>query len=217
MTISSYNMWLSFDGGKELFQIPVNPEKIDVNNGSSNQSINITDLGEITIIQGRKQIQFSFSSFFPKTKFNGISVYELLSPNDYVEKIERWKASKKPIQIVITGANIDIYCTIESFNYYHIGGDIGTIYYSISLKEYREVSIRKVNTDVANKVATVSENTRRVDNTIKPSTYTVVKGDCLWNISHKFLGNGNRYKEIMTVNTLKNTTIYPNQVLKLPT
>lgn len=49
------------------------------------------------------------------------------------------------------------------------------------------------------------------------TTYTVKKGDSLWSIAKKFLGDGNRYKEIQKVNGLKDTAIYPNTVLKIPT
>lgn len=47
-------------------------------------------------------------------------------------------------------------------------------------------------------------------------TYTVVTGDSLWAIAQKRLGNGNRYKEIMTLNGLSSTVIRPGQKLKLP-
>lgn len=47
-------------------------------------------------------------------------------------------------------------------------------------------------------------------------TYKVKGGDSLWTIAAKELGNGNRYKEIKSLNGLKNDTIYPGQVLKLP-
>lgn len=47
-------------------------------------------------------------------------------------------------------------------------------------------------------------------------TYKVKKGDSLWLIAEKQLGDGNRYREIMTINGLHTTTIEPNQVLKLP-
>ncbi len=47
-------------------------------------------------------------------------------------------------------------------------------------------------------------------------TYTVKKGDTLWDISKKYLGTGTRYPEIMSLNALKSTTIYPGQVLRLP-
>ena len=46
-------------------------------------------------------------------------------------------------------------------------------------------------------------------------SYTVKKGDSLWKISEKYLGNGNKYKEIKDLNNLSSDTIYPNQVLKI--
>jgi LysM repeat protein len=47
-------------------------------------------------------------------------------------------------------------------------------------------------------------------------TYKVVKGDSLWKIAVSNLGNGNRYKEIMSLSGISSTTIYPGQVLTLP-
>lgn len=46
--------------------------------------------------------------------------------------------------------------------------------------------------------------------------YTVRKGDSLWSIASKELGKGSRYTEIMKLNCLTTTFIYPNQVLKIP-
>lgn len=47
-------------------------------------------------------------------------------------------------------------------------------------------------------------------------TYTVKSGDSLWAIAAKLLGNGSRYSEIKALNGLKNDTIRPGQVLKIP-
>ncbi len=47
-------------------------------------------------------------------------------------------------------------------------------------------------------------------------TYTVEPGDNLWDISQRFLGSGTRYNEIVSLNNLDSTTIYPGQVLKIP-
>ena len=48
------------------------------------------------------------------------------------------------------------------------------------------------------------------------ATYTVQKGDCLWNIAKKQLGNGARYREIAQKNGIADPNrIYPGQVLKL--
>lgn len=47
-------------------------------------------------------------------------------------------------------------------------------------------------------------------------TYTVKRGDCLWDIAAKKLGDGNRYPEIKRLNGLTSDTIYTGQILKLP-
>ena len=57
------------------------------------------------------------------------------------------------------------------------------------------------------------------DGKIQTPTYTLVtvkKGDSLWKISNKYLGEGNRFKEIIKLNNLKNTTIHVGQKLKIP-
>lgn len=46
--------------------------------------------------------------------------------------------------------------------------------------------------------------------------YTVRKGDTLWKIAQKLLGNGKRYPEIMALNGLASDTIYVGMQLKIP-
>ena len=47
-------------------------------------------------------------------------------------------------------------------------------------------------------------------------THTVVHGDTLWDISVKYLGNGNRYPEIKKLNCLNSNMIYSGMILKIP-
>jgi LysM repeat protein len=52
-----------------------------------------------------------------------------------------------------------------------------------------------------------------------PRTYTVVKGDCLWNISFSFYGKGSLWPKIFDANRDKISNpnlIYPGQVLVIP-
>jgi len=46
--------------------------------------------------------------------------------------------------------------------------------------------------------------------------HTVAKGDTLWGIAVKYLGNGTRYKEIKALNGLTSDVIYSSQKLKIP-
>lgn len=47
-------------------------------------------------------------------------------------------------------------------------------------------------------------------------THTVVQGDTLWALAKAYLENGNRYKEIVTLNGLTSNVIKIGQVLKIP-
>ena len=215
-----YQMWLTYNAEKEKIQLPVLPETFKTNNGSSNDSMDITGLGEIIIMQSRPALQFSFSSFFPAARFPGLQVSSITKPLELVQKINTWKASKKPVHFIATACGVDLYCSIEKFNYSEEGGDPGTYQYDITLKEYREITVRQVKVDIPSKEATVEKEEVRVDNSVQPKTYTVKSGDCLWNIAKQFYGSGSDYTKIYNAN--KGTIggnpnlIYPGQVLTLP-
>lgn len=217
---SKYQMWLTYNAEKEKIQLPVLPSSFQTKNGSHNDSVDVVGLGEIVIMQGRPALQFSFSSFFPATKFPGLQVSKITKPLSLVKKINTWKASKKPVHFIVTACGVDLYCTIEDFTYSEEGGDIGTYQYSITLKEYREITVRQVKVDIPKAVATVQPAAPRVDNTVQPKTYTVVSGDCLWNIAKKFYGNGAQYTKIYDANRGviggNPNLIYPGQVLTIP-
>lgn len=54
------------------------------------------------------------------------------------------------------------------------------------------------------------------DTLTKYTTYTVKKGDSLWKIAQKQLGNGNKYKLIQSANNINGTLIRIGQKLKIP-
>lgn len=107
---------------------------------------------------------------------------------------------------VITGIN-------ETFKAMYYDGRPTRIGLQLTLKEY------------ANKVAmieTIPEARQVGDvlaNETSSDTYTVVKGDCLWNIAKKFYKKGGSYTNIYNANKdkIKNPNlIYPGQVLVIP-
>ncbi len=219
---TKYEMWLTYNAEKEKIQLPVHPERLQVENGSANDSVDIVGLGEIVIMQNRPALRFSFSSFFPAAPFPGVQVQTLTPPLTLVQKINEWKAGKKPVHFIVTSCGIDVYCSIESFSYYEEGGDPGTYQYALELKEYREIAIRSVTVDTASRTATVEpqDAAPRVDNTVQPKTYTVKPGDCLYNIAKKLYGKGGDWKKIYEANREviggNANFITPGQVFKIP-
>ena len=216
-TKNKSQIWITFNGEKEKLRLPVLPETIKVSMGTNDQSVDIAGLGEILVAQSRPATEFSFSSFFPKAAFPGIAVKTITNPTTLKNRLTKWKNSDKPVHFIVTGAGIDVYCRITKFDPSESGGDVGTIAYDITLKEYREPKVRKVN--VKNGKATVSSNNSRVDNTTAPQTYTVKKGDCLWSIAKRFYGSGSKYKIIKEANKSiigNSNYIYPGQVFVIP-
>ena len=215
---NKYQMWITFNGEKEKIRLPVLPEKVKISMGSNDQSVDVAGLGEILIAQNRKATEFSFSSFFPAAAFPGVAVQYVTKPTALRDKITEWKNSDKPVHLIITGFGIDVYCRITKFVPSEEGGDVGTINYDITFKEYREPKVRQVKVEISTKTATVQQNTARTDNTTTAQTYTVKKGDCLWNIAKKFLGSGAKYTQIYNLNRniIKNPNlIYMGQVLRI--
>lgn len=63
----------------------------------------------------------------------------------------------------------------------------------------------------------ISEEGASSVNEIKESTYTVVKGDCLWNIALRAYGDGEKWHEIAEANKLANPRIiHSGNVFTIP-
>lgn len=215
-----YQIWLTYNAEKEKIRLPVLPESFKTVNGSNNESVNITGFGEIVVMQSRPALKFSFSSFFPSAGFPGIQTESITKPLSLIQKINSWKAGKTPVHFIITACGVDIYCIIEDFQYSEEGGDPGTYQYSITLREYRAIEVRKIKMDMKKRTASVLKNETRVDNSVAPRTYMVRSGDCLWNIAKIFYGSGALYTKIYNANRKliggNPNRIYPGQVLNIP-
>lgn len=217
---TNYQMWITYNAEQEKIRLPVLPEKLDIQKGLSVSSVDIQQLGEVVVMQYPKAIRISFSSFFPATSFPGVQDDILMPPYDLKDKLTTWQKGNQPVHLIVTGTTVNLFCVIEDFKYYEQGGDVGTLYYTLSLKEYREVTVRQVTIDAQNKTATVENNEQRVDNSVKPQTYTVKGGDCLWNIAKKYYGDGSQYTKIYNANKGviggNPNLIYAGQVLTIP-
>lgn len=221
MSSKNYEIWISYNRGKQKFRLPVLPEKFKIENGSKNDTVNISGLGEIVIKQDRPALVFSFNSFFPADRYPGVQYTPLPKPQKAYDKINKWKNADKPVHLIMTAAGVNMYCTIETFTKEEKGGDPGTIHYTIKLKEYRETKIRQIQVNATTKKAKIGGSGEgRVDNSAATKTYTVQSGDCLWNIAKKFYGSGSQYTKIYEANKGviggNPNLIRPGQVLTIP-
>ncbi|WML37697.1 LysM peptidoglycan-binding domain-containing protein [Clostridium sp. OS1-26] len=221
-----YKMYLGINSGEEGFNLPVLPEKIELNENGNNKTYDVINLGEINIINLPKLTEISFESFFPKNRGPYVSSEQLFEPSFYLSKIREWREKKQKIRFIFVGSPLEVndLFTIENFKCREEGGEVGDIYYSIELKRYRSYAAKKVTivqsqatkTD-SNVVVIKNTTTPRAVTTETPKAHTVTEGDTLWYISKKYLRDGNRYMEIAKLNNIKNPdTISNGQVLKIP-
>ncbi|MGO4373096.1 LysM peptidoglycan-binding domain-containing protein [Paenibacillus sp. 2TAB19] len=198
--MAELQFWLKTADEKEWLQLPVNPEQVSVKSSYGYEDVQVTQLGEYTIIGEPSLKEYSFGSFFPRDYHPGYCEYENLPPPwEAVERIELWMATRKPIRLDITGTAIKGLTTIRSFQYSERAGNPGDVYYELELKAYKSVEFREVDTSGSGKAMVIAEE-KRPELRTPPASYIVVPGDTLWKIAQRTLGNGDRWREVYTAN-----------------
>lgn len=201
---SAYTIWLNYDNDKKQYQVPVNPEAMKVKVDGKATTSEIDRLGTLLHKGKRGPLEISWSSFFPAL----YGSYCSCAKKNFKDAgtMHKWilalMNANNPVHLVFSGAfSLDIYAIITSYTATEEGGDVGTISYSVTLKEYRSVTVTKYTKPKSTKTSAKKTTTKkRVTNTQKKKTYTVKRGDCLWNIAKKYYGNGAKYTTIYNAN-----------------
>lgn len=210
--------------------LPVTPSKMQTKIKNQNQTINLINEGEATVLKSPGLTEITFSAMLPYVKYpfgyypNGFN-----SADYYLKKLEDLKVGKKPFQFICTRMspskklifNTNIKVSLEDYKIDEEAGDGQSIDVSITLKQYKsygtKILVLPTVTFNGTPVLGSASSVRVAKSPAK--TYTVVKDDSLWAIAKKQLGNGSRYPEIFNLNKdkIKNPNlIYPGQVLTLP-
>lgn len=201
-----YEMWLNYDNDAKTFRIPVLPEKIKIKETGKDVTFNIDQIGEIFHKSKRGALRLSFSSYFP-TQYGGycdVPKKDFKSPSKCHKWLKQLMDAKNPAHFVLVGGPLAINCyvLISDYTAEEVGGDPGTIQYSLELKEYRNTSLRKIRNSRAEggKPVVQSDEKDRVSNKEKASTYTIKETDYLWTIAKRFYGKGELYTKILSAN-----------------
>lgn len=218
----SIEMWLTYDSNREKLRFPVLPESIEMSSGSNDDTTYVYGVGDVITAKKPAAKQIKFDSFFPAKRCQG-SIANPVNPKKAVEFMNNVMNLEGCARFVMTGgANpIAMNCRI-AFSVKELGGDVGTIYYTITIKEYKEVKARQIKVKNSFKVAQIKqETTGRASTQSTTRTYTVKSGDCLWNIAKKYYGNGAEYMKIYNANSgifkgRSPNLIYPGDVLTIP-
>lgn len=211
--------------------LPVAPEKLELKINNNNKTLTLINNGEINILKDAKLTDISFTILLPNIKYP-FAMYKdgFKKPINYLEKFEKLKTSKKPFQFIVsrkmpTNAvlfDTNMKVSLEDYTITEEAKEGFDIKVKIKLKQYKEYSTKTMKITIKQarpKPVAIPVVTRPAPTAPATRTYTVVRGDCLWNIAKKYYGNGSQYTKIYNANRdkIKNPNlIYPGQVLTIP-
>lgn len=213
--------------------LPVTPGKIDISINSANETVTLINEGEINLLKEAELTDIEFECIIPQVEYP-FAVYKsgFKSATYFLNYFEKLKNSKKPFQFIICRRtpkgkklfNTNMKVSLEDYKITEDAGEGFDIKVKINLKQYRSYGTKKIKIQMKKeKPAASTETSRETANAPAPSanqTYTVVSGDCLWNIAKRFYGNGSLYTVIYNANQGviggNPNLIYPGQVLTIP-
>ena len=209
----------------ELF--PIAPSKFKLKIKGQNQTINLIDGQEVNILNPAGLTGLSFDLTLPAVEYPFAEYEHGFEPPDYyLEILESLKLEKRPFRFLLIRSvhrgndlfDTNMAVSLEDYSISEDAKDGRDITVSLEIKQYVSYGTKTIVFQEEQK-ATVEIPRETESAPQNNGTYTVVKGDCLWNIAKRLLGNGSRYKEIYDLNRdqINNPNlIYPGQVLRLP-
>ena len=133
------NIYLKF--GTKI-QVPVNPDQIEITHPSENVTHNVLGVGEIVVPRKPGLTEIQWDSFLPGADSDPY-VSDYIAPEEFIRVLQRAKENGRTGRVVITRSGLfdtNLRCIVEEFIVRDKGGEPGDLYYSITLKEYRDYS-----------------------------------------------------------------------------
>lgn len=213
--------------------LPIAPSKLTVKIGNENKALTLINEGEINVLKKAGLTEIDFDATIPNVEYP-FATYKngFQSAKTFLDAIEKLKTDQKPFQFIVTRTfpngkaifNTNMKVSLENYTIKEEAKQGFDATVTFKLKQYRDYGTKtcKIKIETTKKAVT-AEPKRETTSSPAPvkqnKTYTVVRGDCLWNIAKKFYGNGSQYTKIYNANKDKIKSpnlIYPGQVLTIP-
>ena len=226
--------------------LPIPPSKLTLKVKNKNSVLTRSNERELNVLKSPGLTEISFEATLPQMQYP-FAVYSggYKDARYFLNVLEQYKVSKKPFQFIVSRTSpagkllfdTNVRVSLED---YEIKEDVKEgfdLVVKVNLKQYIELKAKyfqitpKVSPQTQQPAAVATQQQSRASAKIPSKTYTVVRGDCLWNIAKKHLGNGAKYTEIYAKNKelIESTArghgkkssengrwIYPGMVLQMP-
>lgn len=205
-------------------QLPIAPAKLNIKIKNQNKTINLINHGEVNILKKAGLTEVDFDLRLPQVRYpfavypNGFRKAEF-----FLNRIEALKQDEEPFQFIVSRTSengkllfdTNMRVSIEDYEIKEDANEGTDVIVSIKLKQYKDYGTKiPVIKSSPTKTTLSVANKRTVSKPIS-KTYTVKSGDTLWKICQKELGDGSKYAEIASLNSIANANlIYPGQVIR---
>lgn len=218
-----YRIYLKQDGKQIL--LPVTPSEIEIKAGNRNKAVYILNFGEINLAKKPGLQEIRFTVLLPGRMYSFVQMEDgFHEPEYFLNCFKEYKAAAKPVQLILFRRLADgtqLFCgnmdvLLEDYTVTEKGGEQGDFWVEMHWKEWKAAKSIRYSVKSQNGGNVLVEQGQERQAKTPAATYTVKKGDCLWNIAKKQLGDGTKYKEIAKKNGISDPNkIYPGQVLKI--
>lgn len=218
-----YRLYLKQDGKQIL--LPVTPAEIETKMGNRNKAVYILNFGEMNLAKKPGLQEIRFTALLPGRKYPFVQTEGgFQEPEYFLNTFKEYKAAAKPVQIILFRKLADgtqVFCgnmdvLLEDYTVTEKGGEQGDFWVEMHWKEWKAAKSIRYSVKSQNGSNVMVEQGQERQAKTPAATYTVKKGDSLWNIAKRELGDGTKYKEIARKNGIGDPNkIYPGQVLKL--
>lgn len=204
----SYGYTFYFQNGSDVLTFPITPGELSIRVGSNNQVISLINEGDINILKSPSLVEIEFEARFPMRKYP----YSR-EPSDfqtYFDKFQALKEGKQSFRFIVTRTtpngqmlwDTNLLVALETMEFAESSDEGDDVLISFTLKQFKEYGVKTLKIPASTPDTTSTSEEKR-DTTNKPSsskTYTVKRGDCLWNIAKNFYGKGSEWKKIYKAN-----------------
>ncbi len=201
------------------FRLPVIPSEYTVTGERGDEVVNINSIGEVDLAGNRKLKQVSWSCFFPCEYDESYCQYSgLKSPKKSVELIEKMMHIG-PVKLIITGTPVKFWTRISSFEWGEHDGS-GDIYYSITLKEHRPITVSSstvASDDSLSSGTSADTTTQRTVPETEEATITVTEeGMSASAVARKYTGSASNKSTFKQTGKKQGGTLKKKDTIELP-
>ena len=208
--MADYGYEFYFKDGSDVLIFPITPGELSIKVGSNNKTVTLINEGDVNILKSPSLIEVEFEARFPMRKYPySRSVNDFQS---YYDKFKDLKENKKSFRFIVARTtpngkhtwDTNLLMALEDIEFSESADEGDDVLINFKLKQFKEYGVKKIkiqNSSANSTTSTSSKPSRSTDNkSSNTQSYTIKSGDCLWNISKKFYGDGSKWTKIYNAN-----------------